>query len=58
LHILRSSLWENKYGDSDIMDLMVAICRGLLLFLEEDNTEMSTLFAKSFLALNDEYIPE
>jgi hypothetical protein len=36
------------------MDAMLAICRGLLLFLEEDNVEMSTLFARSFLVLNEE----
>jgi hypothetical protein len=38
------------------MDVMLAICRGLLLFLEEDNLEMSTLFARSFLALNEEHL--
>lgn len=40
------------------MDVLIAICRGLLLFLEEDNIEMSTLFAKSFLALNEQFIPQ
>jgi hypothetical protein len=38
------------------MDVMLAICRGLLIFLEEDNLEMSTLFARSFLALNEKQL--
>jgi hypothetical protein len=40
------------------MDVLLAICRGLLLFLENDDPEMSTLFAKSFLVINEEYISE
>jgi hypothetical protein len=38
------------------MDVMLAICRGLLIFLEEDNLEMSTLLARSFLALNEKHL--
>jgi hypothetical protein len=38
------------------MDALLAVCRGLLLFLEKDDIEMSTLFAKSFLVMNEQYI--
>ncbi len=54
----RSSIYNLKLGTSDIMDALLAICRGLLLFLEQDDIEMSTLFAKSFLVLNEDYISE
>ena len=39
------------------MDFMLAVTRGLLLFLERDDTEMSNLFARSFLTLDALYNP-
>jgi hypothetical protein len=40
------------------MDVLLAICRSLLFFLEKDDVEMSTLMAKSFLVVNEQYISE
>jgi hypothetical protein len=54
----KSGIYNLKLGNSDIMDTLLAICRGLLLFLEQDDLEMSTLFAKSFLVMNEQYISE
>jgi hypothetical protein len=39
------------------MDLILAVTRGLLIFLERDDTEMSNLFARSFLTLDAMYSP-
>jgi hypothetical protein len=48
----------DKKGAMNFMDFLLAICRSLLLFLENDDVEMSTLMAKSFLVINEEYITE
>ncbi len=40
------------------MEVIMAVTRAFLLFLERDNDEMSKLCAKSFLTLNEHYYPE
>ena len=40
------------------MDVIMAVTRALLVSLEEDDHEMSALYAKSFLTLNEFYYPE
>lgn len=39
------------------MDLLLAVTRALLFFLEKDDIEMSTLFARSFLTIDALYSP-
>jgi hypothetical protein len=38
------------------MDVLLAISRGLLFFLNEKDEEMTALFARSFLTLNEQYL--
>ena len=40
------------------MDVLIAVARGFLLFLERKDERMTNLFAKSFLALNEQYLAE
>jgi hypothetical protein len=40
------------------MDVLLAVIRGLLLFLEREDERMTNLFAKSFLALNEQHLAE
>ena len=40
------------------MDVLLAVTRGLLLFLEKEDERMTNLFAKSFLTLNEKYLAE
>jgi hypothetical protein len=40
------------------MDLLLAITRALLLFLEKEDHKMSILLAKSFLTIDAMYHPE
>ena len=40
------------------MDVIMAVTRALLVSLEKEDYEMSKLYAKSFLTLNEFYNPE
>jgi hypothetical protein len=39
------------------MEVLIAISRALLLFLEREDHDMSNLFAKSFLTIDAMYNP-
>ncbi len=39
------------------MDVLLAVTRALLLFLEKEDNDMSMLFARSFLTINALFFP-